>query len=325
MAAIVGSGDYRYEIVESWPKMPKYWNFGGPSGAAVNSDDEVYVFSRGIHPVTIWDTDGNFISSWGEGEFDLRGPHGIHVAPDDHVWLTDMYEHVVTKHAPGGERLLELGMRLMPSPAWDARPFNMPTGVASMPDGGVVVSDGYGGHRVHRFDADGNLRAVVGRAGQRARAVRAAAQRRRRRPGPDIRLRPRGGPHPDLRRGRRVHRGVDRSRRPERPVDRRRGLRRRAARATRTQHLDARRRAHHALARGQRPGRGRVHVVPRRVRGLAGEHLRHRAGPRQGGEAAAGVAGRRARWPGLPNVDPNGVRGLGRGVASTLPPLAGGS
>ena len=157
MAAIVGSGDYRYEIVESWPKMPKYWNFGGPSGAAVNSDDEVYVFSRGIHPVTIWDTDGNFISSWGEGEFDLRGPHGIHVAPDDHVWLTDMYEHVVTKHAPGGERLLELGMRLMPSPAWDARPFNMPTGVASMPDGGVVVSDGYGGHRVHRFDADGNL------------------------------------------------------------------------------------------------------------------------------------------------------------------------
>ena len=155
MAAIVGSGDYRYEIVESWPKMPKYWNFGGPSDAAVNSDDEVYVFSRGVHPVTIWDTDGNFISSWGEGEF--RGPHGIHVAPDDHVWLTDMYEHVVTKHAPGGERLLELGMRMMPSPAWDARPFNMPTGVASMPDGGVVVSDGYGGHRVHRFDADGNL------------------------------------------------------------------------------------------------------------------------------------------------------------------------
>ena len=48
---------------------------------------------RIVHPVTIWDTDGNFISSWGEGEF--RGPHGTHVAPDDHVWLTDMYEHVV--------------------------------------------------------------------------------------------------------------------------------------------------------------------------------------------------------------------------------------
>ena len=163
MAAIVGSGDYRYEIVESWPKMPKYWSFGGPSGAAVNSDDEVYVFSRGVHPVTIWDTDGNFISSWGEGEF--RGPHGIHVAPDDHVWLTDMYEHVVTKHTPGGELIRELGMRLMPSPAWDARPFNMPTGVATTPDGGVVVSDGYGGHRVHRFDADGNLKLSWGEPG----------------------------------------------------------------------------------------------------------------------------------------------------------------
>lgn len=165
MAAIVGSGDYRYEIVDSWAKMPKYWTFGGPSDAAVNSADEVYVFSRGLHPVTIWDTDGNFVSSWGEGEFDLRGPHGIHIAPDDHVWLADMYEHVVTKHAPGGERLLELGMRMMPSPAWDARPFNMPTGVASTPDGGVVVSDGYGGHRVHSFDADGNLRLSWGGPG----------------------------------------------------------------------------------------------------------------------------------------------------------------
>ena len=58
MAAIVGSGDYRYEIVDSWPKMPKYWSFGGPSGAAVNSDDEVYVFSRGVHPVTIWTPTG---------------------------------------------------------------------------------------------------------------------------------------------------------------------------------------------------------------------------------------------------------------------------
>ena len=276
----MGSGDYRYEIVDSWPKMPKYWSFGGPSGAAVNSDDEVYVFSRGVHPVTIWDTDGNFISSWGEGKF--RGPHGIHVAPDDHVWLTDMYEHVVTKHAPGGERLLELGMRMMPSPAWDARPFNMPTGVASTPDGGVVVSDGYGGHRVHCFDADGNLRLSWGGPGS----------------GPgEFAL---------------LHNiGVDGSGRIfvcDREADRiqifdgKAGSSRSGptspARATcgsatwstsssssgpRTQHLDAGRGARHALARRQRPGQGRVHVVPRRVRRLAGEHLRHRAGPRQGG------------------------------------------
>ena len=296
MGSIVGSGDYRYEIVESWAKMPKYWNFGGPSDAAVNSADEVYVFSRGVHPVTIWDTDGNFVSSWGEGDFDLRGPHGIHIAPDDHVWLTDMYEHVVTKHTPGGERLLELGMRMLPSPGWDARPFNMPTGVASMPDGGVVVSDGYGGYRVHRFDADGNLVRSWGGPGRGSRRVRAAAQHRRRRPRPHIRLRPGGRPHPDIRRRRRVPRAVDRSRRPERPLDRRRRLRRGAARPARRQHLDARRRADNPLARRQWPGSGRLHLIPRRLRRLPGQHLRNRARPRQGGQAPAPVGGcRRSR------------------------------
>ena len=59
----VGSGEFRYELVESWPKMPKYWEFGGASDAAVNSVDEIHVFSRGKHPLTVWDTDGNFVSS----------------------------------------------------------------------------------------------------------------------------------------------------------------------------------------------------------------------------------------------------------------------
>ena len=67
--ASVGSGDYQYERVPEWPNMPKYWAFGAASDGAVNSQDEVYIFSRGLHPVTIWDTDGNFISSWGEGTF----------------------------------------------------------------------------------------------------------------------------------------------------------------------------------------------------------------------------------------------------------------
>ena len=39
MATVVGSGDYRYEIVPSWPEMPKYWSFGGPSdGGACSSE-----------------------------------------------------------------------------------------------------------------------------------------------------------------------------------------------------------------------------------------------------------------------------------------------
>ena len=165
MANVLGSGEHRYELVPSWPEMPKYWAFGGPSDAAVNSAGEVHIFSRGDHPLTVWDQAGNFITSWGEGTIQAKGSHGIFITPDDHVWLSDMYQHVVTEHLPSGETVRELGMRMMPSPEWDGRPFNMPTGIASSPTGEVFVSDGYGSHRVHRFSPAGELQHSWGEPG----------------------------------------------------------------------------------------------------------------------------------------------------------------
>ena len=37
--SIVGSGDFKYELVDSWPKMPKYWEFTIASDVYVNSKD----------------------------------------------------------------------------------------------------------------------------------------------------------------------------------------------------------------------------------------------------------------------------------------------
>ena len=156
MGITVGSGEFRYELVESWPKMPKYWEFGGASDVAVNSIDEIHVFSRGDHPLTIWDTDGNFVSSWGEGSFS-DNEHGIFIAPNDQVWLVDANYHIVTKHSPYGELLMTLGNKLTPSPTFIGRPFNMPTGLSIAPNGNIWVSDGYGGHRVHKFNPQGKI------------------------------------------------------------------------------------------------------------------------------------------------------------------------
>ena len=156
MAIKVGSGEFTYELVDTWPKMPKYWGFGSASDVAVNSMDEVYVFSRGDHPLTIWDTDGNFVSSWGEGSFS-NNEHGIFIAPNDEVWLVDANYHIATKHSPGGEPVLTLGNKLNPSPTFAGKPFNMPTGLAISPNGELWVSDGYGGHRVHKFSPEGEL------------------------------------------------------------------------------------------------------------------------------------------------------------------------
>jgi hypothetical protein len=53
----------------------------------------VYAFNRGQHPVVVFDRDGNFPRSWGEGVF--RRAHGVHMATDDTIWLTDDGDHAV--------------------------------------------------------------------------------------------------------------------------------------------------------------------------------------------------------------------------------------
>ena len=167
---VVGSGDYRYERVPVWPKVPKYWNLGTPSDAAVNSSGEVHILSRGgDHPLTIWDAEGNFISSWGEGTFSAV-PHGIYIAPNDNVWIVDRDYHIATEYTPAGEPLRVLGEKLSPSPTWEGkfvhiRPFNMPANLAVAPNGELFAADGYGAHQVHKFSSEGELLLSWGRQG----------------------------------------------------------------------------------------------------------------------------------------------------------------
>ena len=67
MATIVGSGDYRYRIVENWAKLPDGWSFKEVAAVGCDRNDNVYVFNRGEHPMMVFDRAGNFLRSWGEG------------------------------------------------------------------------------------------------------------------------------------------------------------------------------------------------------------------------------------------------------------------
>ena len=77
---IVGSGDYRYEVNADWAKLPDGWSFKEAGGVGVDSNDNVYVFNRGDHPMMVFDREGNFLRSWGEGQYPRA--HGVHIAPD---------------------------------------------------------------------------------------------------------------------------------------------------------------------------------------------------------------------------------------------------
>ena len=67
MAIIVGSGDYKYRIIEDWAKLPDGWSFKEVGAVGVDKKDNVYVFNRGEHPVMVFDREGKFLRSWGEG------------------------------------------------------------------------------------------------------------------------------------------------------------------------------------------------------------------------------------------------------------------
>ena len=140
--------------VDGWGKLPEGWSYVEVAGVAVDSHDRVFCFSRGQHPVIVFDRDGAFVRSWGEGE--VRRAHGITIDADDTVWLTDDLHHTVRKFTPDGKLLLTIGNPDKPAELQGGKPFNRPTHVAICPRTGFLyISDGYGNSRVHKYAPDG--------------------------------------------------------------------------------------------------------------------------------------------------------------------------
>ena len=162
----LGSGKFIYEEVEGWAQLPPDWDLGEVPGIAVDSQDRVYAFCRSEHPVVVFERDGRFLGSWGEGMF-VR-PHMILIGPDDAVYCVDDEGHRVHKCTTDGKLLMTIAPQngvaetgYVP-PDWKTvqrggPPFNRPTDVALSPEGDIYVSDGYGNARVHKFTAEGRL------------------------------------------------------------------------------------------------------------------------------------------------------------------------
>lgn len=143
-----------FTVVEGWGKLPDGWHYVEAAGVAVDSKDNVYVFNRGEHPVIVFDREGNFLRSWGEGL--VRRAHAVTVGPDDLVWLTDDGNHTIRKFTPEGKLLLTIGDPDKPATLQGGKPFNRPTHVALSPvTGDLFISDGYGNSRVHKYDPKG--------------------------------------------------------------------------------------------------------------------------------------------------------------------------
>jgi len=166
MPVTVGSGEFTYEALESWQKLPDGVTLTETPGVAVNSQDRVYALTRNTsHPVMVFEADGTFVFSFGEGVFSQR-THGILIGPDDAVYCADDGTHTITKFSTDGKLLMTIGERNHPAPAWSGQPFNRPTHAAVSPvTGNLYISDGYGNSRVHKYTAEGKYLSSWGEPG----------------------------------------------------------------------------------------------------------------------------------------------------------------
>ncbi len=166
-----------FEVVHGWPDLPDGELLGQASGVGVQLDGDVMVFRRAdrewgsgalstepIAAPTVMRFDaesGALVSAVGAGAFAM--PHGLTVAPDGHLWLTDVALHQVFELDEAGNVIRTFGERGVFGA--DEAHFNMPTDVAVAGDGTFWVADGYGNGRVLKFAPDGTLIAVWGGIG----------------------------------------------------------------------------------------------------------------------------------------------------------------
>jgi sugar lactone lactonase YvrE len=151
----VGDGDRQYSVDTGWAKAPAGDHLGDVAAVGIVDDGQVLAFSRGDHPMAIFDPEGNFQGSWGQDIFTRA--HGLHVAPDGFLYCTDDGDHTVRKCTQEGEVVMTIGIPGRPTEYMSGEPFHRCTHTALAPDGRIYVSDGYGNAQVHCFSPEGKL------------------------------------------------------------------------------------------------------------------------------------------------------------------------
>jgi DNA-binding beta-propeller fold protein YncE len=165
-----------FSVNPDWERLPPGYRHADVADVAVDSADRVYLLTRNDSRVLVYERDGRFIRSFGDGVLTDR-PHGIAVGPDGAVLCVLEDDGTVRRFDSNGSQIGVLGVSGFESETgcdWSISrpeefsrrigtitrggpPFNHPTGVAMAPNGDLYVSDGYGNARVHQFSIDGKL------------------------------------------------------------------------------------------------------------------------------------------------------------------------
>ena len=192
----------QYRLVPNWPTLPSGMYFGlktappppaereaqaaarrargemggggglptnqpGISGLAIDKNDRIFVFNRGPKPVMIFDTAGKLLQAGGDGEYNGKKinpdwEHSGGVDWDGNVYIIERDAHRIVKLNPTMDTfLMQIGTTM--EKGTDATHLDLPSGIAILHSGNIVVTDGYGNNRVLLYDKTGKLLKQVGK------------------------------------------------------------------------------------------------------------------------------------------------------------------
>ena len=198
------TGEYD-AVANWWQDAPNHdekWGWGQVSGLAVDNPNRIFVVTRGDWPRTrrslpgqgpgsqgelrpgnwlvVVDSTGGVVESWTQWDSLFNLPHQVYVNPYDPeraVWVTESGNtepHQVYKFSNDGERLLlRLGTLDSPKTQEEARAdedpddfqFGWPSTLAFLPNGDVLLADGYWNSRIVQFTQTGEFVRDWGRLG----------------------------------------------------------------------------------------------------------------------------------------------------------------
>ena len=148
----------KYVWHDQWLKVPApaSGHEGRTHGIVVTKSGEIVVFHQAVPAVAIYSAEGRLLRSWG----DYAGAHGVTLVEEEgveYLWLTDERTCIAEKLTLDGKVIQSLSKPF--HSAYESGRY-VPTWVAVNEvrhggNGDIWVTDGYGSHLVHRYNAAG--------------------------------------------------------------------------------------------------------------------------------------------------------------------------
>lgn len=150
--------------------------FSMPEAVAVDQDGSVYVTDTFNDRVEIFDSNGKFISTFGQNgdaAWNLERPKGIAVDSDGHIWVVDAAQNLVKVFNQQGRLLIYFGGQ-----GYYPGQFMGPFGIAISRNNRVIVSETFPGRvQVFRYITDAEAAAMKARRdGEEQKSAAATGQ-----------------------------------------------------------------------------------------------------------------------------------------------------